>query len=458
MEGKTEAEKTALTVIDCWLSFSLPFFDVPGLQLSIRKKREVLFEKAYGYANTEEGKKFSSEHLCHLASHSKSLAACSTLILCQEGALDIGAPIADYLPWLKQHSDSRFKQITVQDLLAHRSGMCGNGREADYWELTSSFPNREALRKVILEDKLVYSPNTVTKYSNIGYGLLGLLLESVVDRSYGDIIEKTVFKKLGRNSFISDFLPHKITEFADGYSKKIYGGKRRAFKHVSANALASSTGLCGTASDLSLFFSNIMFGNELLSRQQKNLLLKTRWPVKNSISESYGMGMLFVDGGGRNYMGHSGGWPGFMSQTRLLSDEDYTVGLVLNASEDFTFSIAKSILATFSLIANTFSEKDPVCVSQVMMNWWGGAIYIVGSKKAICLNVGDWNFASNPTVLSKRKDGAFCSEKMSGSSSVGEPVLFFQKGKKINAVKFAAFTAKPVNEFMKISERSFLKT
>jgi hypothetical protein len=288
---------------------------------------------------------------------------------------------------------------------------------------------------------------------------LGLVLEGATGQEYGDIVQKAVFNKLKRNSFQGDFPNKNHLLIADGYSKKFYEGDRRAFKHVPARALAASTGLCGTASDLSLIMTEMLFGDKLLTRQQRKYLFETKWPVKNSDVEAYGLGLIFTSDGKRNFVGHSGGWPGFMSQTRHLQKTDYTVSFIMNASEDFGYSIVKSMMSVLTLVANTFPENEikNVCVSPVMMNWWGGAIYVLGEKRAVYLGVGDWNFASNPTILEKRKDGAYYSEKMSGASSVGEPVRFLKKGKKIDAVKFGAFTATPFEEFQRGSMRNFLQ-
>ena len=68
--------------------------------------------------------------------------ATAILQLVEIGKLRLDDFVCDYLPWLKNHQDSRFKELTIRHLLSHRAGLARDTSEADYWELKTPFPNR----------------------------------------------------------------------------------------------------------------------------------------------------------------------------------------------------------------------------------------------------------------------------------------------------------------------------
>ena len=78
-------EKLALRVLDAWLAYQSRFSNLPGFQVCIRKKGNIIFSKAYGYADRKAKRRLKTIDLFHIASHSKTFTACAILQLVEQG-------------------------------------------------------------------------------------------------------------------------------------------------------------------------------------------------------------------------------------------------------------------------------------------------------------------------------------------------------------------------------------
>lgn len=442
-------------LLDRWLSYTVRQTDIPGLQVAVRRKGELVFSKAYGHADLVEKTPYTTRHMGRLASQSKMAASLVTLRLIEDGSLSFDQKLGTVLPWVKRHADRRFRDITVRDLLTHRSGLCGNGKDGSCWELFAPYPSPQDLTQELKQTNLIYEPNTYTKYSNYGYGLLGLFLQQATGLSYEQLVARALPGTLRAPTLTPDYTA-KTTPLATGYSLNLYDGHRKPFRHVSANALAPAAGLCGTAEAASLFVHRLYCTDDLLSPAMRKDLLTLKWGIKNSSDESYGLGTIFVPFKDTSFIGHSGSFPGFYSQTRHLAGTDYVFSIVVNSSEPIAFTILKSMATLIRTIKQNIPVEaiKSIRLSPPLMNWWGGSLYLVTQQKALYFPLSGWTFGDS-VVLTRRKDGTYASEAMGGFSSVGEPVKFKAVKGEIVEAKFAAFTAIPYADFLKKSSISF---
>src|SRR5215471_984914 len=111
------------------------------------------------------------EHIFRVASHSKMFTATAILQLVEQGKLRLDDRAGAYLSWL----DSA---VTLRQLLNHAGGVIRDGRDADFWRVEQPFPDVAALR-ALAPDAGILPPNTTFKYSNVGFGLLGQVVEVV---------------------------------------------------------------------------------------------------------------------------------------------------------------------------------------------------------------------------------------------------------------------------------------
>lgn len=453
------AEKVAFNIIDQWLQFQTKYAEDVGIQVSVRKKGELIFNEAYGYANIEKKTKYKTSHIGHVASNSKMFTTCAALQLQSEGLLNIHDPIIKYLPELAKHKDKRFKEITIRDLMNNRSGIFRDGLDCAFWELEKPFLNREELIEEVKKSILVYDPNTVTKYSNMGVSLLGIVLENASNLTYDEIIKNYILKKIPSAKIESDYGLTKGFVYADGHSKRLYNDKRKVFVHSETNGMVAATGFCSNTESMSLFLYELYFGEKLLSLKDRREIVSLNWPVLNIKDVFYGLGTQFTKLDDKFMIGHSGGYPGFMSQTRYYQDSDYIISVIMNSQDAMSLNILQSILSILNKISSSFSktEIEKVVISQPVFSKWGSSIYIVSDKKAIGFALESGMLHESLITLEKKKDGFYYAEKIVSMSAINEPVKFFKDGKTISKVKFGAMTYYNEKEFMLRSKTGFQK-
>jgi CubicO group peptidase (beta-lactamase class C family) len=108
------------------------------------------------------------------------------LQLVEEGLLDLQRPVIDYLPWWTVQS--RFAPITVHHLLTHTSGLIADSDRApaSSWDVLA-----------LADTETGFEPGEHRHYSNMGYRLAGVVLETVSGRPYGELLQERVLDRLG---------------------------------------------------------------------------------------------------------------------------------------------------------------------------------------------------------------------------------------------------------------------
>lgn len=452
-------DKLALQAMDIWLDYRQRYSNLPGFQVCIRKKSQLIFSKAYGYANLKTKRILTTKDLFHIASHSKTFTSCAILQLAEQGKLDLQQRAIAYLPELKQHKDKRFQEITIRDLLSNRSGLFRDGRDSDFWELYKPFPSKEQFIQEILSSDLIVTPNTWSKYSNMGFSLLGFVIEYVLGMPYEKAMESLVLKKLKGTQIFPDYPEKFMAFFADGHSRPFLEGKRLPLKHAPALTLAPATGFCANAEDTSLFFGKLLQGKGLLKQEMQQELLSLNWSMKNSSHERYGLGLHFDRFSKGDLIGHGGGYPGFSTYTVNWSGTDYVISFFVNTNEAIPFKAVKGLIQIMDKIKLTFTnaEAKKATISPPLMNKWGSSLFILTKKKGLCLFLDTWLPCEDALFLTSKNGEDYLCEKQSGYSNVGEKITFKKDTKRnILSVKWGSSLIPQEKIFLKNFKNTLL--
>lgn len=345
-----------LDFIDSWLELTTTWEETTGLAVAIMHKGKIVFDKTYGIANVEKKMPLTSDHAYRVASQSKVFTATAIMQLQENGKLRIDDPVIAHLPWLKDHKDERWKLATIRQLLSHSAGVMRDGESSGFWSLQASFPSEDELKKEVLGRGLVLEPNTKLKYSNIGYGILGMVIQKASGKSYGDYVRKHIIEELGLD-FTAPDIDDRLN-MATGYSRRNLARKRFAFPQVATDALAPATGFCSKPSDLCVFFDALKIGSgKLLSDASKREMQRKQWDIAKE-DDSYGLGMDIGERSGYELVGHSGGFPGFSSWTWLDNNNDIVVSVVVTEHGTWTGPIISSIFAIFGEFGDEPPKKE----------------------------------------------------------------------------------------------------
>ena len=222
-----------------------------SLSLVLMRGDRVVWQEAFGVADTATSAPPSADTMYGIGSVSKMLAAVAAMRLVDQGKVDLDAPLTRYLPGLLM-SSAAYRQITVRMLLDHSSGLPGSS----YGNISTGvfFPGYlQQVLDTLASERLKTTPGYMSVYCNDGFTLIEALVASVAGKTYAQFVEDEVFKPLGMEH--SEF---PLTTFADGTYAKVYaGGKARPFEVL--NTLASG-GAYSTPTDLGRLGAMLMDG------------------------------------------------------------------------------------------------------------------------------------------------------------------------------------------------------
>lgn len=163
--------------------------NTPGAAVAVIVEGRVMFAKGFGVSNVETKTPVTPDTLFRIASTTKMLTAAALVALAEQGKIKLDEPIGKYVKGLSP----KLSQVTVHQLLTHTAGL------RDSYS-TNGTHDDSALASFVrswTDDYLIGNPSEVYSYSNIGYGLAALVLESVTGKPYADAMNDILFQPLG---------------------------------------------------------------------------------------------------------------------------------------------------------------------------------------------------------------------------------------------------------------------
>ena len=324
--------QNALDYTGSWLELQMHQARQPGCVFSVAHKGRVVFEKAYGHANLQSGERLTPRHRFRVASHSKTFTAAAILKLREAGKLKLDDPVGRYVDGLH----SNVAAVTLSQLLSHGGGLVRDGADASQWREERPFADKEKLL-ADLANGLVIAADTRMKYSNHGFGLLGLVIEVVTGESFfswvsKNIVDPSKLKETSPDGPIGDTIPK-----ARGHSAEFPLGCRVIIPGENkTHALAPATGFVSTAADLATFFGSLdpAAKRSVLTPESRRAMQHKQWKDPHGRGPSdiyYGLGMILGGCGDWQWAGHAGVFPSALSYTYTLTGRDLSFSILTNA-------------------------------------------------------------------------------------------------------------------------------
>lgn len=198
--------------------------DIKGASVAITRKGKLIYAKGFGYADLATKEMVDPGSLFRIASVSKLITAVTVMKLVEDEKLNLNDKVFgnDGIlndPAYLNYTDRRIERITVENLLEHTAGW--NNKNADPVFRSLSIANEmkvdppaslETVIQYALKQRLDFAPGTKYSYSNLGYTILGQVIEKVTGMKYEDYVQFAILHPLGiydmhigRNYFTEKF-------------------------------------------------------------------------------------------------------------------------------------------------------------------------------------------------------------------------------------------------------------
>jgi CubicO group peptidase (beta-lactamase class C family) len=310
----------------------------PSVQYILFDKDNIITEYSLGMADISEDKQVNKKTTYHAFSVTKTFTALAILQLAEKRCLDIEQPVRAYMPGFPYSSD-----ITIRQLLSHSAGI-PNPIPLSWIHLAtehSSFDRNKFFQEIFIENnKTKTKPNQKFGYSNLGYVLLGQLIEKVTGITYEHYITDNIIRRLGLNKDELGFEIENMHLHSKGYHKKTSftnlilslfidrskfmgkaEGKWKPFFPFYVNGV-SYGGLIGTPTAFVKYVQQLLQSdNPLVSEFYKNMLFTENYTISG---KSTGMCLSWFSGqlNGIRYYAHAGGGGGYYCEIRLYPDKN----------------------------------------------------------------------------------------------------------------------------------------
>ncbi|MCP5076471.1 MAG: beta-lactamase family protein [Psychromonas sp.] len=340
MQGESEERQVG----NMELLNNLAHDNEPGFQYIVVNKNATIFELNVGLSDIEKGTALNSNHTMAAFSMTKTLTAIAVLQLVASNKINIDDSISDYI----EHPYNA--HISIRQLLSHTAGIA-NPIPLKWVHLSAehdSFDEASALNKVLNENPdLDSQPGSEYRYSNIGYWLLGKVIEQVSGQRYSDYVTENVFDVLGLTSNEIAFLIKDENNHAKGYLKRwsfmnlfgrflidgeLLGEYEDSWLHIKDLYLngPSFGGAIGSATAFSKILQDLLSEqSKLLDDKSKQLLyLQQQTDTGKNIDMSLGWHIGKLNG--ITYYFKQGGGAGFRSEMRIYPDKGIASVIMTN--------------------------------------------------------------------------------------------------------------------------------
>src|SRR3990172_6966155 len=181
--------------LDAYVARVMRDFEVPGIALAVVKDGRVVLARGYGVRTLGDPAPVDERTLFGIASNTKAFTATALGLLVEEGKLQGDAPVINYLPWFAMYDPFVTRELTIRDLLVHRSGLGLVAGDLLWWP-TSTYDRKEIARRLRFI-KPATSFRTAYAYDNVLYTVAGEVIEAVSGQTWEDFVGTRILAPVG---------------------------------------------------------------------------------------------------------------------------------------------------------------------------------------------------------------------------------------------------------------------
>lgn len=363
------AQTASPSDLDTYVARVLKAFEVPGLSVAIVKDGKTVLAKGYGVRKLGNPAPVDENTLFGIGSNTKAFTSAALASLADEGKISWDDRVYERLPGFQMYDPYVSHEMTIRDLLTHRSGMGLGEGDLLFWPHTTF--TREDIIYRLRFMKPASSFRSRFAYDNLLYIAAGQIIPAVTGKSWENYVRERILLPLGMNTTnLSNAAFTPGDNYAWPHSK--LDGKLQAIDFINLDNAGPAGSINSSVAEMAKWvalqlnrgkFPNS--GARLFSERQSREMwsAQTILPAGerpgplaalSSKFADYGLGWGLHDYHGRKMVGHTGGVAGFVSRVMLVPEENLGIVILTNAEQGGAFeSILCHILDSYLGLAPT---------------------------------------------------------------------------------------------------------
>jgi CubicO group peptidase (beta-lactamase class C family) len=343
----TTADVAVLEGLDAQVARVLHELHVPGMGVAVVKDGEVVLSRGYGVRRVGEPGPVDGGTLFGIASNSKAFTCAALSILVEEGRLAWDDPVIRHVPELEMYDPWVSREIRVEDLVTHRSGL-GLGEGDLMWWPPTDFSREEILRGV-RHLKPATSFRTTYAYNNIMFVVAGEVVARVSGRTWGEFLRERILDPLGMTRTTTSAVSLEPGEGVATPHVELEG-RAQPIRLMSFENAAGAVGVHSSADEMALWLNMLLDCGREATASGETCVLKPesiqrmwssktpkpapRLPGKLAALEAdfmaYGLGFDVQEYKGHKLVSHGGAVPGYLSRVALVPSARLGIALLTN--------------------------------------------------------------------------------------------------------------------------------
>lgn len=357
---RAPVEAPSLAGLDAFVERVRAAFDVPGIAVAVVKDGKIVHARGYGVRKLGEPAPVDAETLFGIASNTKAFTCAALASLVEEGKLQWDDPVIKHVPGFLMYDPYVTREMTVRDLVTHRSGLGLGAGDLLY------FPETDYTRAEIVHRIRYLKPatsfRTAYAYDNILYLVAGQVIESVTGKLWDDVIRERIFAPIGMTASSTTYRALLSGNAATPHAPM--GGVIRPIAPMNFDNNAPAGSINSNVSELARWMIVQLDGGSLESLKPgtKDRIFaaasgRQMWSAQTILPvgdpppgleaartnfAAYGLGWFLNEFRGYKVASHTGGLPGYVSQVRLVPDLKLGVVVLTNQEVGVAFSAISS--------------------------------------------------------------------------------------------------------------------
>lgn len=268
--------KQTIQEFESFIKFMIANKQAPGAAVAIVRDTNIIFLKGFGLREVGKPDSINARTVFRVGSVSKSITATLCAVLVEQGIFNWDDPVKKYLPDFKLKSESATEKLKIRHLLSHTEGLPYHA----YTDMVDRNAPVDTLIEYLQDLDLIAEPGKIHSYQNVGFSLIGKVIESATHRSFEEIISERLFKPIDMEDASASY--KKLIE-DDNVAKPHQVTFPRKISDVYFS-VAPAGGINASAQDMALWLKALIAEKpDMFPPQRLNEMLKPQvWaPVRN---------------------------------------------------------------------------------------------------------------------------------------------------------------------------------